>query len=102
VEGRLAFAEFLGAYGAFPRGYDFQENSSGGRPAFGLFRKRVAFHRQVAELISMLRRGGELGSLEASGAGDFLPAAALMQLRRLTVNHPEFEAPGEGSFRKPS
>lgn len=42
VEERLTFAEFLGAYGDFPRGCAEE------REALRLFPKRAAFHRHVA------------------------------------------------------
>lgn len=94
VEGRLTFAEFLGAYGDFPRGYGLQEGTTGadGHEAVRLFRKRVAFHRQVAGVIAGLRGAPELGAPEESGVGDFLPVVGLRRLRELVTRYPGFEA----------
>jgi hypothetical protein len=99
AEGRLTFAEFLGAYGDFPRGYGLAEGTAGadGHEAVRLFRKRMAFHRQVAGVIAGLRRAPELGAPELgapeeSGVGDFLPVVGLRRLRELVTRYPGFEA----------
>jgi hypothetical protein len=94
VEGRLTFGEFLGAYGDFPREYASAEATNAeGSEVMRLFRKRLAFHKQVAQAISGLRATVTVGSLE-DGVGDFLPAVGLMRLRELLVRHPAFEATG--------
>jgi hypothetical protein len=96
AEGRLTLGEFLAAYGDFPRGYGLEEDSASaeGREALRLFRKRVAFHRQVAGVISGLHGMAEVGSLEESGVGDFLPTVGLMRLRELVSRYPTLEATG--------
>jgi hypothetical protein len=95
AEGRLAFGEFVGAYGDFPRGYGLEEAASPReREALRLFRKRVAFHRQVAGVMSGLRGIADLGSPEEGGAGEFLPVVGLMRLRELVARYPDLEATG--------
>jgi hypothetical protein len=95
-EGRLSFGEFLGAYGDFPRGYGLEEDAASAeeRAALRLFRKRMAFHRQAAGILSGFRATATLGSLEDS-AGVFLPAVGLMRLRDLVARHPRLEAPDD-------
>jgi hypothetical protein len=99
AEGRLALGEFLAAYGDFPRGYGLEEDTASAeqREVLRLFRKRVAFHRRVAGVISGLRGTPEIGSPEDSGVGDFLPAVGLMRLRELVTRYPKFEARGGGN-----
>jgi hypothetical protein len=94
AEGRVAFGMFLATYGDFPRAYGLEEGtaSAEGRERLRLFRKRVAFHRQVAGIISGLRGTAKLGSLEESAIGDFLPTVGLMRLRELVARYPNFEA----------
>jgi hypothetical protein len=102
AEGRLTFAEFLGAYGDFPHGYGLEEDTARAeqREALRLCRKRVAFHRQVAGAISGFHGAAELGSLEDSGVSDLLPAVALMRLRELVARYPKCEARSAGESGK--
>lgn len=102
AEGRLTFAEFLGAYGNFPRGYGLEEDAASvdQRETLRLLRQRVAFHGQVAAVISGLGGMTELGSPEDGGVGDFFPAVGLRRLRELLARYPKFEAPGNGTGRK--
>jgi hypothetical protein len=95
AEGRLTFGEFLGAYGDFPHGYGDTTRAQAPQ-ALRSFRGRVAFHRQVAGVISGLRAAPGLGSMEDSEVGDFLPAVGLMRLRELVARYPKFEATGGG------
>jgi hypothetical protein len=100
AEGRLTFEEFLGAYGDFPRGSASEEDTASPeeREVLRLFRKRVAFHRQVAGVISGLRGSAELGSMKDGGVGDLLPLVGLMRLRELVARYPKFEATGGGNL----
>ena len=95
VAGRLRFGEFLAAYGDFPREYA-SENAANAQESemLRLYRKRLAFHKQVAGAISGLRETVTVGSLEDSGVGDYLPAVGLMRLRDLLERYPTFEATG--------
>jgi hypothetical protein len=95
AEGRLTFAEFLSAYGDFPWGYASDEHTASAeeREALRLFRKRVAFHRQVAGVIAGLRVVGDVGSLQRE-VGEFMPKAGLARLRELVARHPGFEVIG--------
>lgn len=93
AQGRLTFGEFLGAYGDFPHGYGYTAKEP---PALRSFHGRVAFHRQVAGVISGLRAAPGLGSVEDSEVGDFLPAVGLMRLRELVARYPKLEATGGG------
>jgi hypothetical protein len=103
VEGRLTYGEFLGAYGDFPRGYGLEEEKANAeaREVLRLFRKRVAFHRLVAGTISGVRGTAELGSLEESGVGNFLPAVGLMRLRELVARYPTLEVSAHGCRSRP-
>jgi hypothetical protein len=95
AEGRLTFGELLGAYGDFPQGYASEEDTASPeeREALRLFRKRVAFHRQVAGVIAGLRAGGDVGSLQRE-VGGFMPKAGLARLRELVARYPGFEVIG--------
>lgn len=93
AEGRLTVEEFLDAYGDFPRVYASEE-----RDVLRLFRKRVAFHRQVARVISGLRGSAELGSMKDGKVGDLLPLVGLMRLRALVARYPKFEATEGGNL----
>jgi len=93
AEGRLTVEEFLDAYGDFPRVYASEE-----RDVLRLFRKRVAFHRQVAGVISGLRGSAELRSMKDGKVGDLLPLVGLMRLRALVARYPKFEATGGGNL----
>ena len=84
AEGRLTFGEFLGGMEIF-------------RADMG-WRK---FHRQVAGVISGVRGTAELGSLEESGVGSFLPAAGLMRLRELVARCPTLEVSAHGCRSRP-
>jgi hypothetical protein len=66
-----------------------------------LLHKRVAFHRQVAAVISGLGEAAEIGSPEDSGVGDFLPVVGLMRLRELVARYPQFEMTGGGGHQAP-
>jgi hypothetical protein len=96
AQGRLTFSEFLGAYGDFPYRYALAQDTTYAEEseALRLFRKRVAFHKQVAGVIWGLRGTAKLGSLEESGVGDFLPVVGLIRLRELVARYPKFEAAG--------
>jgi hypothetical protein len=99
ADGRLTFEEFLGAYGDFPRGSASEEDTASPeeREVLRLFRRRVAFHRQVARVISGLRGSAELGSMKDGGVGDLLPLVGLMRLRELVARYPKFEATAAGT-----
>lgn len=89
VEGRLAFLEFLVARGDFPGVGGLEA-----RTEFGMFRRRLAFHRRVGGVISGLHATADLGSLTAEIA-EFMPRVGLMRLRELVARYPGFEVPGE-------
>ena len=99
AEGRLTIGEFLGAYGDFPRAKGLEEGTASAeeREVLRLFRKRLAFHRQVAGVILGLRGTAGLGSLEESGVSGFLPTVGLMRLRELVARYPGFEATSDGN-----
>jgi hypothetical protein len=93
--GRLTFGEFLGAYGEFPRGYGLEEGENAEESGvLRLLRKRLAFHRQVAGVISGIGETAKLGSVEYNGVGEFLPAVGLIRLRELVARSPTLEATG--------
>jgi hypothetical protein len=96
AEGRLIVGEFLGAYGDFPCGYGWEEDpvSPEEREALRLFRRRVAFHRQVAGMMSGLLGTADMGAPEEGGAREFLPVVGLMRLRELVARHPNLDVTG--------
>jgi len=94
VEGRLTFTDFAGAYGGFPRSYalDGEHESPEFKAILRRSRRRIAFHQQVAALLSALEQddGSSMG-LPAE-TGGFLPQALFHRLRLLLSRHPDFQA----------
>jgi hypothetical protein len=92
LDGPLGVEEFLAAYGDFPTssGLDERGASGGQRSVLQLFRKRIAFHVLVAEVLSGLRSTG--GSTVYADVERFLPTVGLMRLRALVAKYPKFEA----------
>ena len=91
VESRLAFGDFVAAYGDFPMALDMETGSADGLRVLPLFGKRIAFHKRVADVISGLRGEGDLPGMD-SGAGRFLPMVGLMRVRELVARYPDFKA----------
>ena len=89
VESRVAFEEFVAAYGTFPAGLEQHAQGAGAGGMSRLFRQRIAFHRRVAGVFSGQRgEGGFLGM--GSGAERFLPTVGLRRLRNLVERYPDF------------
>jgi hypothetical protein len=92
LDNRLGFAEFLAAYGDFPAGYGLNQQTAGTdqRAVLKLFRKRIAFHVRVADVLSGLR--AESGSTVYGDVERFLATVGLMRLRGVAAKYPKFEA----------
>jgi hypothetical protein len=94
VEARLTLGEFLSAYDDFPAAYGFDEAAADAeeRAILRMFRKRIAFHFKVRDVLSGLRSDDEHAAVMASEAGRFLPLVGLLRLRQLAARYPDFEA----------
>lgn len=91
VDGTLLLDEFVMAYGEFPGGYGLEDNAAADiRAILPLFRKRIAFHRQVASVLSGFRQPVE--NVMADTADGFLQKAVLLRLRQLVSRYPDFKA----------
>jgi hypothetical protein len=101
LDGSLSLQEFVAAYGQFPRGYGFDVAAAGGEAgdALSLFRKRIAFHQDVARLVASVSDSpmpglGSMAVLASAGAGaeGFMAQAVILRLRQLAARHPGFTA----------
>jgi hypothetical protein len=92
IDRALAFDEFVAAYGAFPQGYGLDESSSESRAVLARAGRRIAFHREVAGVLSGVSAGPSAGTGPAGGIEDFLPRAAFLRLRQLLLQYPDFKA----------
>jgi hypothetical protein len=99
VESRLAFDEFLAAYGDFPAALDEDARSADGGGVLRLFARRIAFHRRVAAVISGLSVEADSPGMETEVAR-FMPIVGLMRLRELVARYPDLRCAGaDRSFR---
>ncbi len=93
--GELSFSDFLSAYGGFPHNFalDGHESPHDELTLLKRFRQRIAFHFQVAGVLSGVYPGfaGMLG--EDNEVGRFAPAVGMMRLKQLAARHPKFECP---------
>jgi hypothetical protein len=94
VDGSLSFAEFLAAYGDFPRNYalDGRSANPADRDIPRLFRRRIAFHSRVASTLSGLAEVGNLADTPYGEAVGLPEKIGLMRLHALSTRYPEFEA----------
>jgi hypothetical protein len=90
VDSVLTFSEFLLGYGDFPNNYAGAEGA-GECGVLRFFRKRLAFHFQVAGILSGLRAGDDSASLYGD-PDRFIPTIGMLRLRALVARHPDFEA----------
>ena len=101
VDGALSFSEFLTSYGEFPHNFALDGHESTGDELALLkrVRQRIAFHFQVAGVLSGVYSGfaGMLG--EDNEVGRFAPAVGMMRLKQLVERHATFEAPGPGKSK---
>jgi hypothetical protein len=91
VDSSLTFDVFVLAYDGFPHNYSLDANKAAAqeeRAKLGLFRKRIAFHLRVAEILSRAGRAEERADLSS---------AELKRIRELVARYPEFKA--EPDFR---
>jgi len=93
IDASLSFAEFLAAYGDFPVAYHLDGRAAGveERAALRLFRKRIAFHFKVWDILSGLRADDDANTLQGEAAR-FVPLAGFSRLRLLVARYPDFEA----------
>jgi hypothetical protein len=87
----LTFSEFLLGYGGFPNNYAGAKVPENARGVLRFFRKRLAFHFQVAGILSGLRAGDHSASLYGD-SDRFIPTIGLLRLRALVARYPDFEA----------
>jgi hypothetical protein len=94
VDSVLPFAELLALYNDFPHLYalDGHEATTDERAVLQRSRRRIAFHFQVANVLSGLASEADLGNRLYKEAGRFAPAVGLMRLRALLRQHPDFKA----------
>jgi hypothetical protein len=99
LDGSLSLQEFVAAYGQFPRGYALDIPDAGGQApeAMELYRKRIAFHRDVAKVVASVSGGpipdlGLSDDLAATDDGGFMARAVILRLRQLVARHPGFTA----------
>jgi hypothetical protein len=94
VDSALPFAEFLALYNDFPHAYalDGHEATPDERAVLQRSHRRIAFHFQVANVLSGLVSEADLGNRPYEEAGRFAPAVGLMRLRALLRQHPDFKA----------
>jgi hypothetical protein len=97
VDSGLTFAEFVSAYGDFPRncGLDGQTGDAEQRLVLQLFARRAAFHLRVSGVVSGLRSADDPADIPDADAGRFLPAVGLMRIRELLARYPDFRAEPE-------
>jgi len=99
VDSVLPFAEFLALYNDFPQAYalDGHEATPDERAILQRSRKRIAFHYQVASVLSGLPSAAHSANGMYGDAMRFGPTVGLMRLRELIGRYPDFKAePGSG------
>jgi len=99
VNSVLPFAEFLALYNDFPQAYalDGHEATPDERAILQRSRKRIAFHCQLASVLSGLSSAADSANGMYGDAGRFGPTVGLMRLRELVGRYPDFKAePGPG------
>jgi hypothetical protein len=94
VDSVLPFAEFLVLYNDFPHAYalDGHEATPDECAVLQRSRKRIAFHFQVAGVLSGLCSETDSENGMYGDAGRFGPTVGLMRLRELVGRHPDFKA----------
>jgi hypothetical protein len=94
VDSVLPFAEFLALYNDFPHAYalDGHEATPDERAVLQRSRKRIAFHYQVASVLSGLCSEADSENGMYGDAGRFGPAVGLKRLRELVGRYPDFKA----------
>jgi hypothetical protein len=94
VDSVLPFAEFLALYNGFPQSYAFdgREATADERALFKRSQRRIAFHFQVAGVLSGVCSEPDLANELYQEAGRFAAAVGLMRLRELVRRHPDFKA----------
>jgi hypothetical protein len=92
VDRELPFIEFVVAYGDFPEGYGLDEGTAAPetRAILPLFRKRIAFHRHVARVLSGFRQGPKYEAPD--NLGGFLQQAIMIRLREIVARYSDFQA----------
>jgi hypothetical protein len=93
IDSVLTFPEFLLGYGDFPNNYalDAQKAPEDARAVLRLFRKRLAFHFQVAGILSGFRAEDDTASLYGD-PGRFISTIGPLRLRALVARYPDFKA----------
>jgi hypothetical protein len=84
LEGGLSLREFVAAYGDFPR-------NAGLAPDHAMFGRRIAFHQEVAKIVSSVSAGPEEVLWPLDETGGFLAKAVILRLRQLIARPPDFK-----------
>jgi hypothetical protein len=94
IDSILPFAEFLALYNDFPHAYALDGHAAtlDERAALQRSRKRIAFHFQVAGVLSGLCSEADSENGLYGEAGRYGPAVGLKRLRELVARQPDFEA----------
>lgn len=94
VDLTLPFENFLALYNDFPHVYalDGHESAPDGRAVFQRSAKRIAFHFQVAKVLSGLTSEADSALSPYGEAGRFAPAVGLMRLGALVRRYPDLKA----------
>jgi hypothetical protein len=97
VDAKLSFEEFLALYNDFPNRYSLNGHEAKGEELEVLrrSRRRIAFHFQVAKVLSGTYAVADVGNSLYEEAGRFAPAVGLMRLKELMGRHPDFKAEPE-------
>jgi hypothetical protein len=97
VDARLTLPEFLGAYGEFPYAYALDERKASGDELAVLrrFRKRIAFHGRVSDVLSGPSAEDTYADMGGDEVGAFFPMVKLVRLRQLVARYPDLKAEPE-------
>jgi hypothetical protein len=93
IDSSLPLQEFLALYNNFPHAYalDGHQATPAELEILRQSNRRIAFHFQVAKLLSGLLAADVANSLYQE-TSRIAPAVGLMQLRDLVEKHPDFKA----------
>ena len=97
VDSTILFEEFLVLYNDFPHAYALDGHGAT-RDRLAVLqrsRKRIAFHFQVAQVLSGMASEADLPNRLYDEAKRFAPAVGLMRLRTLIARYPELMAEPE-------
>jgi hypothetical protein len=99
VDASLTLPEFLGAYGEFPQAYALDERKASGDELAVLrrFRKRIAFHSRVSDVLSGPSAEDAYADMGGDEIGAFFPMVKLVRLRQLVARYPDLKTEPENA-----